>query len=726
MNRAFNFTQWATVDPTAGWQFIAGDFMGSSRNDVVGYHASNGSLWLGENTGTGFTFRPWATVAPVAGWQFVAGFFSGRAKADVLGYHPSNGSLWVGENTGTGFAFREWATVTPASEWQFVAGNFKGSGRTDIVGYHPSNGTLWVGENTGSAFSFEQWATLDPVAGWQFAAGDFTGNGRTDVVGYQPGDGTLWVGENRGTAFTFSQWATVDPLSGWQFAPGFFTRRAKADLFGYQPSDGTLWVGENTGMAFTFNQWGTVAPVSDWQFVAGTFDEDLWCDVVGYHPTNGSLWLGKSAARPIEGYCWPLSVSPGENISFMISGDGPSSASFNRQTSISNVVDLIHMDDVSFVSARQTVQPEPWRSGCGWTETFARTIPESWPSGVYSARCIDSGNAPGDITFVVKPKPSQPAQIAALANVNTWLAYNGWGGQSKYSGLARTSFLRPIQGAEQGEMHLNRGELWVLGWLESEGHRPDVFTDIDFHNDGCDAGKYSCLVITTHPEYWTTGMYDKLKTYLDAGGSLAYLGGNGIFEEGEYEDEQTSMVFRAGVENGPRAPAIFRALTPPRPERSLLGVATERCGVQGSAYRVEAAGHPLFAGIRIRDSVTGVERNIRNGDLFGEVGLNTGFGNGKASAWEVDTSNGPGATGITSACTIEPIFVPASILPAGLVVLARGEADEAGAGADMIYYDHPGGGFVFSVGSITFGGSLVVDKTIQQLMRNVLTQAGVS
>ena len=39
---------------------------------------------------------------------------------------------------------------------------------------------------------------------------------------------------------------------------------------------------------------------------------------------------------------------------------------------------------------------------------------------------------------------------------------------------------------------------------------------------------------------------------------------------------------------------------------------------------------------------------------------------------------------------------------------------------------HTGGGIVFSVGSLTFGGSLVVDGTIQQLMRNVLARAGVT
>jgi hypothetical protein len=43
----------------------------------------------------------------------------------------------------------------------------------------------------------------------------------------------------------------------------------------------------------------------------------------------------------------------------------------------------------------------------------------------------------------------------------------------------------------------------------------------------------------------------------------------------------------------------------------------------------------------------------------------------------------------------------------------------------MVFYEHSGGGIVFSVGSLTFGGSLVVDSTIQQLMRNVLTRVGV-
>ena len=141
-----------------------------------------------------------------------------------------------------------------------------------------------------------------------------------------------------------------------------------------------------------------------------------------------------------------------------------------------------------------------------------------------------------DITFVVKPKLAQRSQVALLANTNTWLAYDGWGGASKYSGLAQISLMRPMVNAAPTtpfpfDMHLTRGELWIQGWLESAGYRPDMYTDLDFHENGCDAAQYRILVCGTHPEYWTPEMYDNLVAYLDDGGSFAYLGGNGLFED---------------------------------------------------------------------------------------------------------------------------------------------------------------------------------------------------
>jgi len=118
---------------------------------------------------------------------------------------------------------------------------------------------------------------------------------------------------------------------------------------------------------------------------------------------------------------------------------------------------------------------------------------------------------------------------------------------------------------------------------------------------------------------------------------------------------------------------------------------------------------------------------LSNGDAFGDFGLNRGRGNGKASGWEVDTSRGPGAIAVPTACFPSQAVVPPSALPDGLIVLAQGVPDGADApGADMTYYDHPGGGFVFAAGSLTFGGSLVVDPLLSRLMQNVLDRAGIS
>ena len=719
-------SQWASVTPAAGWVIDAGPFTGGAGWDLFGYHPDNGTLWVAENRGDRFEFsHPWATVDPAAGWQFVVADVTGDGRADVVGYHPGNGTVWVGENHGSSFVLTPWATLAPAGGWVVDCGFFTGRARADLLAYHRDSGSLWVGENTGSAFAFRgTWATVTPGQDWRFATADVIGNGTTDVVGYRPDDGSVWVGENRGSSFTLTEWATLTPAQDWSIRTGLFTGRDKADLLGYHPGNGTLWIAENTGVGFALTELSPrLSPAEGWQVVAGSVNGDLWHDVIAYQPGNGSVWVGVSPTRPIEGYCWPLSARPGESISFHLSHDGDAVASIQRHTSTSETVDATEVGSVAFTAQHQVAPATAWRDGCGWDETFSLTVAPEWSSGIYSAACTDSTGGRCDITFVVKPADDRRSRIALLANVNTWLAYNGWGSRSKYSGAARTSFLRPMPvAAPDRDTHLTRGELWVLGWLEGQGHSPDVLTDVDFHDDGCDPGQYPLLVVGTHPEYWTPQMYDRLASYLDAGGSLAYLGGNGVFETGEYDDDRTAMVFRLGVEGGDREVALFRVQD--RPERSLLGVATERCEVPGSPYVVRSAGHPLFEGTGLAD-----------GDTVGDAGLNRGHsrgqGNGAASGWEVDTSRGPGATGVPTSCDLRPAVlqpggVPPSALPGGLVVLAEGVPDAAGPGADMTYYDHPGGGFVFSAGSLTFGGSLVVDAALSTLVHNVIHRAGIS
>jgi hypothetical protein len=98
-------------------------------------------------------------------------------------------------------------------------------------------------------------------------------------------------------------------------------------------------------------------------------------------------------------------------------------------------------------------------------------------------------------------------------------------------------------------------------------------------------------------------------------------------------------------------------------------------------------GHWIFDG-------TGVEK----GSLIGESGLNMGG----ASGWELDK-------------------IDRWHKPPGLVHLAKG-TNAGRCGADMTYFLHPGGGGVFSVGSITFGGSLAIDPVLSRMLKNVLAK----
>jgi hypothetical protein len=92
-----------------------------------------------------------------------------------------------------------------------------------------------------------------------------------------------------------------------------------------------------------------------------------------------------------------------------------------------------------------------------WPVTDTLTIPQSWVSGYYYAllritRGRDAG-ARGYVPFVVREAEPR-AQILVQVPVNTWEAYNPWGGKSLYpfnsTNLApsvRVSFDRPLHRA---------------------------------------------------------------------------------------------------------------------------------------------------------------------------------------------------------------------------------------------------------------------------------------
>jgi hypothetical protein len=345
----------------------------------------------------------------------------------------------------------------------------------------------------------------------------------------------------------------------------------------------------------------------------------------------------------------------------------------------------------------QDYAADAYLQGAGWEPATTLLTGADWRSGLYSARIRDRSGAAFDITFIVKKPPSAaPARLAVLASTNTWQAYNSWGGASMYrydidDGLrkrdsCKVHMLRPNPAAAMTGTggHLACAENYVLGWLERNDIGYDLYADSDLHHDPSLLLQYSTLLINTHSEYWTAPMYAGLEAFLAAGGNLVYLSGNGLYWKTALHAQQLEIRVDSGnfsiVDD-----SSGRWRDNGRPEARVLGVRFTRagCNSQYKPYRVLAPEHWVFKG-------TGVAR----GDLIGERGLNYGGASGLETD-KIDPRN----------------------RPAGLVHLAKG-ANKSG-GADMTYFTHAGGGGVFSVGSVTFGGSLAVDPVLGAMMLNV-------
>jgi len=435
---------------------------------------------------------------------------------------------------------------------------------------------------------------------------------------------------------------------------------------------------------------------------------------------------------PVKGYCWPISASPDQSIEFFISAANNYNLEYVRLTDLDangSGTPLISLGEQTAL-----VQPFPdtaWRDGCGWKMTSRLTVPTNWPSGVYAARLTSTGvtNPPlAFIVFVVKPREHLHGDYLLLAHTLTWNAYNTWGGRSRYEPDAPNtfllSFLRPkdiYNSPIHKNEHLLHAELWIIKWMQEEGHQVDVVTDHDFHSGIPMLDQYASIILNTHPEYWTQTMIDHLKEYLNVGGCLLYLGGNGLFERVGLDSEGRTQIFHGGasIPNSNRAKQYFRNLNPPQPERELLGVAFLYDGYEStpSPYAVLLPDHRFFNG-------TGVV-------LQSKIGA--GGRSGGASGLEMDSSragDAPPGKIVDAWINHKEDGSPGTDRgnpPPNLQVLARGtneQVDKQGQhAAEMTYYDTETGGFVFSVGSMTFGGSLVVDTNLQKIVNNALHES---
>lgn len=405
----------------------------------------------------------------------------------------------------------------------------------------------------------------------------------------------------------------------------------------------------------------------------------------------------------------------------------------------------------------------------GWTTSLTLTVPAEARSGVYALRLEAAGGPEFWVVFYVRPPRRGPrARVAFLASTATYLAYSNYRarmrpgpaelfigalprvdatdlllmhhpelGSSTYdthsdgSGVCHVSRLRPIVNTRP------TGWLWnlfldfgLLDWLETEGQPYDVVTDDDLHAEGPALLEGYAVVLTgCHPEYYSREMLDALEAHLDGGGRLMYMGGNGFYWRVSYPAAQPGLLEVRRAEDGTRAwveavGEYYHSSTGEyggmwrrqgRAPNALAGVGFVAQGFDRSSYyrRTAASRDP-----RARFIFEGIEDQV-----LGDFGI---AGSG-AAGLELDAFNA------SLGSPAHALVVASSEDHSNAFQLVNEEMNVSFAGsdgrfspavrADMVFFEHPGGGAVFSTGSIAYVGSLAhkgYDNNIARLTRNVL------
>ncbi|WP_153067176.1 N,N-dimethylformamidase beta subunit family domain-containing protein [Steroidobacter cummioxidans] len=395
---------------------------------------------------------------------------------------------------------------------------------------------------------------------------------------------------------------------------------------------------------------------------------------------------------------------------------------------------------------------------CGWLTDIELSIPDNLRSGIYALRLRNAACEEHIPFFVAAPKRSPQAAIALLIPTYTYLAYGNFHNMEvgrKQTGMSLTDYYSDKinmmgpgsqeyavtieehydlglslydQHIDGSPVHFSswlrpllslrpKSILWTLcadllltDWLEEKNFPYDVITDELVHQEGLGLLKeYRVIITGNHPEYYTTEQLKAVASYPVNGGRLMYLGGNGFY-------------WRIGVHQ--RFPAAIEV------RRGRSGTATHRSGVGESslAFTGEVGGiwrdlgHPPQKSVGVGFIAQGagssyyrVLPEVRDGaaafmlkgvdtDILGNFGI---FGG--AAGQEIDRTNLEYGT------------------PDNAIIVARSEnhADEmlcvieemlgnypvpehyrSSISAEMVLFSCANKGAVFSVGSMTWCGSL--------------------
>lgn len=423
-----------------------------------------------------------------------------------------------------------------------------------------------------------------------------------------------------------------------------------------------------------------------------------------------------------------------------------------------------------------------------WEPAFSLAVPPGLKSGAYAIRLKSGGNTREEtndyyVPFFVRPARRPPgvagsrSKIAFLAPTASYIAYanhaehitareaervigrllqfghadmymyeNPEIGLSLYdvhldgSGVCYSSRRRPVLnftsqyhswlGGHGSALWQYNADTHLLAWLDHKGFEHDVITDEDLHFEGLHLLEdYRVLITGTHPEYYSTKMHDALKSWLDTGGRLMYLGANGFYWHVDFSEDMPGLMEVRRAEDGIRTWAaepgeyyhsftgemggLYRRRGHAPNEIGAVGFIAQGFDMSSYYRRAPDADNP-----RARFIFEGIDDEII-GD-FGLIG-------GGAAGLELDCiTTGLGSPPNTLRLATSENHTQMVMLvneEFGVVPPNLGGDQNEKVRADIAFAEHPSGGAVFATGSIAWCGALPVsnfDNNVSRMTENVL------
>lgn len=412
----------------------------------------------------------------------------------------------------------------------------------------------------------------------------------------------------------------------------------------------------------------------------------------------------------------------------------------------------------------------------GWPRSFTLNVPTDFKSGVYAVLLrSDEGHQDHVPFFVCPPAGRATARIAVLVPTLSYLAYaneslqmqsmlgaliplrnahldaqahayirqqhllSTYGTHSDGSGVCYASLLRPCLGSlrptqrarARNAPHKLGMDLYLIDWLEAKSIRYDVITDHELHREGAGLlNNYRAVISGTHAEYWTGAMLDALESYQKAGGRFICLSGNTMYWVSALDERGVVMEVRrfGGTRSWTCEPGQeFISLSGERgglwrhrgraPQRYTgVGMAAQGFDRNAPYKRTQASRDPRAAFI-----FDGIEE-----ELIGDFpALNLTYG---AGGYEIDRADfqlgTPAHALVVASATEFSNCYQRTVEECEVTTPFTGGVDDAQIRADMVFFECPNGGAVFSVGSISWCSALSYNgyqNSVSRVLHNVIT-----